>query len=65
VRHIDLPCTPERVWRTIRAAESGVLAHPWSEPPDIFDRLRADANSPADEDPADEDPAGAAAADGI
>jgi aerobic carbon-monoxide dehydrogenase large subunit len=60
VRHIDLPCTPERVWRTIRDAESGVLADPWSEPPDIFGRLRAGANAPAGEDAA-----GAAAADGI
>jgi aerobic carbon-monoxide dehydrogenase large subunit len=60
VRHIDLPCTPERVWRTIRDAESGVGADPWIEPTDIFDRLRADANAPAEEDAA-----GAAAADGI
>ncbi len=60
VRHIDLPCTPERVWRTIRDAQAGVLADPWSEPPDIFDRLRAAANAPSEEDAA-----GAAAADGI
>ena len=60
VLHIDLPCTPERVWRTIRDAESGVLADPWSEPPDIFDRLRTAANAPNEEDAA-----GAAAADGI
>ncbi len=60
VRHIDLPCTPERVWRTIRDAHAGSLADPWSEPPDVFARLRADANAPADEDAA-----GAAAADGI
>ena len=64
VRHIDLPCTPERVWRTVRDAQSGVLADPWSEPPDIFDRLRAEANTPA-QSPAEEDAAGAAAADGI
>src|SRR6056297_816531 len=60
VRHIDLPCTPERVWRTIRDARSGVGADPWSEPPDIFDRLRDDANAPAEENAA-----GAAVADGI
>jgi carbon-monoxide dehydrogenase large subunit len=24
VRHVDMPCTPERVWRAIRAARSGV-----------------------------------------
>ena len=60
VRHIDLPCTPERVWRTIRDARAGTLADPWSEPPDVFGRLRADANAPTEEDAA-----GAAAADGI
>src|SRR6056297_1054400 len=60
VRHIDLPCTPERVWATIRDARSGVGADPWSEPPDIFDRLRDDANAPAEENAA-----GAAVADGI
>ena len=25
VRHLDLPCTPERVWRAIRDAEAGTL----------------------------------------
>jgi len=43
VRHIDLPCTPERVWRTIRDADAGTLPDPWSEPPEVFARLRADA----------------------
>jgi carbon-monoxide dehydrogenase large subunit len=60
VRHIDLPCTPERVWTTIRDALSGTLPDPWSEPPDVFARLRADAHAPTEEDAA-----GAAAADGI
>jgi carbon-monoxide dehydrogenase large subunit len=41
VRHIDLPCTSERVWRTIRHAEQGTLPDPWSEPPAIFARLAA------------------------
>ncbi len=41
VRHIDLPCTPERVWRTIRAAEEGTLPDPWRDPPEVFARLRA------------------------
>jgi aerobic carbon-monoxide dehydrogenase large subunit len=36
VRHIDIPCTPERVWAVIRDAEAGVLADPWREPPEIF-----------------------------
>ena len=39
VRHIDLPCSSQNVWRTIRDAEAGTLADPWSEPPSIFDRL--------------------------
>jgi carbon-monoxide dehydrogenase large subunit len=60
VRHIDLPCTPERVWRTIRDALAGTLPDPWREPPDVFARLRADAHAPTQEDAA-----GAAAADGI
>ena len=38
VRHIDLPCTPERVWRTIIAARNGTLPDPWREPPAVFDR---------------------------
>ncbi|TFH14870.1 MAG: xanthine dehydrogenase family protein molybdopterin-binding subunit, partial [Acidimicrobiales bacterium] len=59
VRHIDLPCTPERVWSTIRDAHAGTLADPWREPPEVFARLRADADVP------EEDAAGAAAADGI
>ena len=62
VRHIDLPCTPERVWRTIRDAQAGTLPDPWSEPPDVFARLRADAAAAAANA---EDAAGAAAADGI
>ena len=41
VRHIDLPCTPERVWRTVAAAEAGTLPEPWQDPPAVFARLRA------------------------
>ncbi len=36
VRHIDLPCTPERVWRALQDAENGTLPSPWREPPDVF-----------------------------
>jgi carbon-monoxide dehydrogenase large subunit len=50
VRHIDIPCTPERVWRAIRDAEAGVVADPWRDPPAVFatvsgpsDRADADA----------------------
>ncbi len=41
VRHIDMPCTAETVWRTISAAEAGTLADPWREPPAVFARLAA------------------------
>ncbi|MEX0848314.1 MAG: xanthine dehydrogenase family protein molybdopterin-binding subunit [Ilumatobacteraceae bacterium] len=39
VRHLDLPCSPESVWRAIRAAEQGHPPEPWREPPSVFDRL--------------------------
>ena len=39
VRHIDMPCTPERVWRAITAANSGASLDPWREPPDVFKTL--------------------------
>lgn len=38
VRHVDMPCTPERVWRALRAAGSPE-ADPWREPPPIFGSL--------------------------
>jgi carbon-monoxide dehydrogenase large subunit len=41
VRHIDLPCTSETVWKVIRDAEAGTLADPWVEPPSIFTRVAA------------------------
>ena len=39
VRHIDMPCTPERVWRAIRNAESNSLRSSWREPPAVFATL--------------------------
>jgi len=42
VRHVDMPCTPERVWRAIVAAGTGEVAggRPlWRDPPAGFDRL--------------------------
>jgi aerobic carbon-monoxide dehydrogenase large subunit len=33
VRHIDMPCIPERVWRAITDAGAGTLPDPWREPP--------------------------------
>jgi carbon-monoxide dehydrogenase large subunit len=38
VRHIDMPCTSERVWAAIRDARNGTLADPWREPPAVFAR---------------------------
>jgi carbon-monoxide dehydrogenase large subunit len=39
VRHVDMPCTPERVWRIIRDAGEGRLAPIWREPPAVFGSL--------------------------
>lgn len=45
VRHIAMPCTPERVWRAIQAARAGGPEAAgggralWSPPPPAFDRL--------------------------
>ena len=39
IRHIDMPCTAERVWRAIVVAEAGSPASPWSEPPAFFAKL--------------------------
>ncbi len=40
VRHIDMPCTPERVWMSIASADAASLASSaWSEPGDIFTSL--------------------------
>ncbi|MBW0102900.1 xanthine dehydrogenase family protein molybdopterin-binding subunit [Pseudonocardia sp. KRD291] len=39
VRHVDLPCSPQRVWRAVQAARSGAGADIWSEPPNVFDDL--------------------------
>ena len=55
VRHIDMPCTPERIWAAIRTAANGG-GDPWREPPAVFATLSKGA--PADQ-------AGADAADGI
>jgi carbon-monoxide dehydrogenase large subunit len=39
VRHIDIPCTPQRVWQAIEAAGAGRLPDPWREPPEVFESL--------------------------
>ncbi|HEY5662686.1 MAG TPA: xanthine dehydrogenase family protein molybdopterin-binding subunit [Ilumatobacter sp.] len=38
VRHIDMPCTPDRVWAAIDAAGRGE-SDPWREPPAVFASL--------------------------
>jgi carbon-monoxide dehydrogenase large subunit len=43
VRHIDLPCTPERVWRAVQQARSGTLPDIWREPPAAFDAIPSDS----------------------
>jgi aerobic carbon-monoxide dehydrogenase large subunit len=46
VRHIDMPCTPERVWSTISAAQAGRLQPSWQEPPSRFSQT---PSAPVDE----------------
>jgi aerobic carbon-monoxide dehydrogenase large subunit len=43
VRHIDLPCTPERIWRAVEQARNGSLPDLWRDPPSAFDRIPADS----------------------
>ncbi|MFN3215623.1 MAG: xanthine dehydrogenase family protein molybdopterin-binding subunit [Acidimicrobiales bacterium] len=45
IRHLDMPCTPLRVWEAIQAAEAGSPPEPWREPPAVFDRLTAGAEA--------------------
>ncbi len=40
VRHVDMPCTPERVWRAIEDGRANRLPPVWREPPEVFARLR-------------------------
>jgi aerobic carbon-monoxide dehydrogenase large subunit len=49
VRHIDLPCTPQRVWEALTAARSATLPDPWREPPAVFATINAKPLSAADE----------------
>ena len=42
VRHVDLPCTPHRIWTAIRQAQAGTAPEPWRDPPAAFDRLPRD-----------------------
>ena len=53
VRHVDLPCTPQRVWAALQGAASrpeGEQQSVWREPPSAFDDIpRAERAAPADE----------------
>jgi len=40
VRHIDLPCTPERVWQALDDARVGRSTDPWRTPPAWLAALR-------------------------
>ncbi len=51
VRHVDMPCTPERVWRAIGDATAGTLPSPWREPPPVFDALPVQEAAPTAGDP--------------
>ena len=50
VRHIDMPCSPERVWRTIEDARAGTLPDPWREPPAAFATLPLRQQAPRSKD---------------
>ncbi|RZT87032.1 carbon-monoxide dehydrogenase large subunit [Pseudonocardia sediminis] len=50
VRHVDLPCSPQRVWRAIEAVRSGGRQEIWSEPPNVFDDLPVRGGGSADAD---------------
>lgn len=49
IRHIDLPCTPERVWAAIEAARRGEPQVLWHEPPAAFDALPRRGRAPTEE----------------
>jgi carbon-monoxide dehydrogenase large subunit len=52
VRHIDIPCTPQAVWRAVHKARTGSLAEPWREPPAVFATLpERSAPGPNSEEP--------------
>jgi carbon-monoxide dehydrogenase large subunit len=53
VRHVEMPCTSERVWRAVRDAGAGPVLPPWHEPPAVFETLRATAVEAARPDAAD------------
>jgi carbon-monoxide dehydrogenase large subunit len=53
VRHIDMPCTAQRVWLAIEAARRGEPCDRplWRDPPGVFSRLPSAATTRAPEGP--------------
>ncbi|MBI2708562.1 MAG: xanthine dehydrogenase family protein molybdopterin-binding subunit [Actinobacteria bacterium] len=47
VRHIEMPCSPERVWRAIQDAQAGTGPPVWRDPPKVFSELAARGGGPA------------------
>ncbi len=43
IRHLDMPASPEPVWRAIDAARAGNPPEPWREPPAVFATLTRSA----------------------
>jgi carbon-monoxide dehydrogenase large subunit len=48
VKHVDMPCTAERVWRAVRDAQQGTVSSPWREPPPVFRAATASDAAAAD-----------------
>lgn len=49
VRHIDMPCSPQRVWRAVQDARAGRLPDTWSEPPAALSTLPVRGGAQPDE----------------
>ncbi|UYM03670.1 xanthine dehydrogenase family protein molybdopterin-binding subunit [Solicola gregarius] len=49
VRHIDMPCSPDRVWRAIESARRGEAPELWRDPPKAFDTLPIRGRAGTDE----------------
>jgi carbon-monoxide dehydrogenase large subunit len=49
IRHLDMPLTPQKVWRAIQAAEAGNPPDPWREPPATYDDLLPPLPEPSNE----------------
>ena len=50
VRHIDLPCTPQRIWDALQQAAAGQSAELWREPPAVFADLLRGSPEPGDDE---------------